>query len=717
MPDARHFENGDHHIAASRSLVDRTLRTLKHDDLFGVFGKDGDCLGRRGDPDGLYYKDTRYLSRLKTKVGGCSPLLLSSLVLDDNGALIVDQTNADLRDESGDIWLPRDSLFVGRTRFLHDATCYDRIVVRRFERSSGKVSLELAFAADFADLFEVRGERRARRGDIRSEADGRWARFVYEGLDRIERRTTLYFDPPPDLLTTGTARWDIDLEQQNSFTVTMKAACSRGAEAGDEPPPLPAAYRRVRESGQLWTRRLDIITSSSETFDAIVSRSASDIHMLLTQTSHGPYPYAGVPWFSTKFGRDGIITAMMMLWAAPEVAQGVLRFLAANQATGMDPATDAEPGKILHEMRDGEMAMLGEVPFGLYYGSIDATPLFVMLAGMYLERSGDLATIRDLWPSIEAALRWIDDSGDRDGDGFVEYFRQTDNGLANQGWKDSEDSIFHADGSLARGPIALCEVQAYVFAARRQAARMARALGDAARADELERKAETLRQQFEAQFWDEGLGTYVLALDGAKAPCRVLASNAGHALFAGIASPDRAHRVAALLMEQRFFNGWGIRTVAKGEARYNPMSYHNGSVWPHDNGLIALGLGRYGHKVAVARIIDGLVGAACYQELYRLPELFCGFPRRPRRGPSAYPVACSPQAWAAATPYALVEAAAGLAIDAAAGRVSLEEPLLPPMLSRLRLARLKAGASRFDVDIARVGDATSSQVTRRGAQA
>jgi glycogen debranching enzyme len=341
--------------------------------------------------------------------------------------------------------------------------------------------------------------------------------------------------------------------------------------------------------------------------------------------------------------------------------------------------------------------------------------LFVMLAGEYLTRSGDLDTIRRIWPNLKAALGWIDTYGDLDGDGFVEYARMTERGLANQGWKDSFDSIFHADGSAAEGPIALCEVQAYVFAAKRAAAMMAQALGEEATG--YGREAEAMRQRFEDRFWIEEMGCYALALDGRKEPCRVLSSNAGHALFAGIASAERAERLAALLTGKRFFSGWGIRTIAAGEARYNPMAYHNGSVWPHDNALIALGLARYGRKEEVLKIFQGLIEAAVYDEFRRLPELFCGFTRRRKRGPTAYPVACSPQAWAAAAPFALVAAATGLDLGHREGIVRLANPALPPFLDDLILRDVSVAQSRLDLSLSRSGDDVTTAVTRREGKA
>ena len=700
-----------YHIEATKSLVDRTLRTLKHDDMFGVFDKQGDC---RDGPDGLFHQDTRFLSRLSLQLGGMDPLLLGSVLLDDNGALVVDLANADFHGADGKVWLQRDSIHVGRTKFLCGTTCYERIAVRSFAPVGREIPLELGFDADFADLFEIRGDTRPRRGTLSvAVLDERTARFTYVGLDALTRTTTIHFDPTPSLLAERSARWDLDLDSFERASLVMKIVCTT-EETAAEPPHILSAYRTARKVRSGRVKERSGISSSNELFNTVVDRAASDIDMLLTNTEYGLYPYAGIPWYSTIFGRDGIITAMELLWVAPEIAKGVLETLSATQATEANEAADCEPGKIVHEMRGGEMARLGEVPFRRYYGSVDATPLFVMLAGEYLARSGDLDTIRAIWPHVKAALGWIDESGDLDGDGFVEYARMTERGLANQGWKDSFDSIFHADGSAAEGPIALCEVQAYVFAAKRAAAEMAEALGEDGGA--YKREAEAMRERFEECFWIEEMGSYALALDGKKRPCRVLASNAGHALFAGIASPERAARLAHLLTGKRFFSGWGVRTIAAGEARYNPMSYHNGSVWPHDNALIALGLARYGHKAEVLRIFKGLVDAAVYDEFSRFPELFCGFTRRRKRGPTAYPVACSPQAWAAAAPFALVAAATGLDLGHEEGMVRLANPALPAFLDDLVLSDVAVAGSRLDLRLVRStgGDVTTAVTKRQG---
>jgi glycogen debranching enzyme len=471
--------------------------------------------------------------------------------------------------------------------------------------------------------------------------------------------------------------------------------------------------REARRAQRMASARAATVATSNAVLDEVLRRSLADLRMLMTDTPHGPYPYAGIPWFSTAFGRDGLLTALQMLWIDPSMARGVLRFLAGTQATCSDPVADAQPGKILHEMRQGEMAELGEVPFRRYYGSVDSTPLFVLLAGAYLDRTGDLATLRALWPHVLAALDWMDRFGDRDGDGLIEYHRESPTGLINQGWKDAADAVFHASGALATGPIALCEVQGYAWQARLAAARIARALDDAETAAVEERRAERLRRRFEEAFWCEEIGTYALALDGAKRPCRVRTSNAGQVLFTGLATPERARSVAGQLLGRAMFSGWGIRTVASDEARYNPMSYHNGSIWPHDNALIALGFRRYGLVDEACRVFTGIFDAAAYMDLRRLPELFCGFRRRAGSGPTFYPVACAPQAWASAAPFALLQACIGIEFDPAAGVAWFRRPRLPHFLDEVRIRGLSLPQGRLDIVLRRYGADVSVNVLDR----
>jgi glycogen debranching enzyme len=692
----------------------RPRRSLKHDDTFIVLDSHGDIGASAGGPDGLFNADTRYLARLELVLDELQPLLLGSNLRDDNSALTVDLTNPDIY--RGDrIVLQKDMLHIVRTIFLWRGTAYQRIGLQNHGDRPASFDLTLLFDNDFADLFEVRGERRPRRGIGSSKLLGPAdVALEYHGLDGKSRVTALHFDPRPTRLAVNAATYHLDLAPRQVSSLFVAVSCNK-----------PASFKPARFLRGLLAHRREMrrstagatsIETSNNIFNEVLCQSMADLNMLMTDTPQGRYPYAGIPWYSTTFGRDGIITALQMLWIDPRIARGVLKRLAFYQAKTVDPLADAESGKILHEMRGGEMAALREVPFAQYYGSVDATPLFVLLAGLYVERTGDEETLAELWPSIEAALRWIDGAGDPDRDGFVEYRRASEQGLANQGWKDSYDAIFHADGRLAEGYIALAEVQGYVFAGKRLAARCAARLGKSEMARKLDAEAHRLAERFEEAFWCDELGTYALALDGAKEPCRVRTSNAGQLLFSGMVREDRARMVAADLMRSHFFTGWGIRTVASGEARYNPMSYHNGSIWPHDNALIALGFARYGLKHSVAHLFKALFDAATYMDLRRLPELFCGFRREKRRGPTLYPVACAPQAWASATPFTLLEAALGLEFDAQRGEIRLRNPRLPAFLNDVVLRDLQLGASSVDLRVRRHGDEVSLEVLRTRGQ-
>jgi len=671
-------------------------RTLKSADTFLVADPRGDCQAAAPSAEGLFHEDTRYLSRLALQIDGYRPLLLSSTVTEDNALFTADLTNPDIFAGS-DIRLARDTIHVLRSKVLGPGVLAEQLEVRNFGQEPLELELRLEFDADFADIFEVRGQTRVRRGQYLKETiAGDEVTLAYKGLDGLVRRCTLTFAGGCDEITRRGACRRLRLAPQASAVQSVIVTCWTGTER-----PQRRSFEEVREAAIGWSgghrARAAHVVGSNERFNDWVERSRADIDMLVTDTPSGPYPYAGIPWFSTAFGRDAIITALECLWLAPALARGVLGFLAATQATELDPKSDAEPGKILHETRKGEMALLGEVPFARYYGSVDSTPLFVVLAAAYHARTADADFLHRIWPNVVAALDWMRRYGDADGDGFLEYARKTEIGLVNQGWKDSNDSVFDETGRLADEPIALCEVQAYAYAAWDGAARLADALGLGPEATGYAAEARRLRTRFEETYWCEELGTYALALDGRKRPCRVRSSNAGHALFAGIAAPDRAARVAATLMSRAGFSGWGIRTIAEGEPRYNPMSYHNGSVWPHDNGLIALGFARYGLRAPLARLLAGLFDASQFMELHRLPELFCGFPRRKGEGPTSYPVACIPQAWSAATVFALLGASLGISFEPTAERVRLDRPLLPEFLDELRLEQLAVGSTRIDL--------------------
>jgi glycogen debranching enzyme len=689
---------------------------LKADDTFALVNRFGDLQRAGGNEQGLYHRGTRFLSRLELRIAQRRPLFLSSGMLDDNIVLAVDLSNPDLPLPNCDDLIPYGTLHVARSLLVRDGLYLQRLAITNHGAGALTVPLSLHFAADFVDIFEVRGTSRERHGELlaATTAPG-CAVLSYRGLDQITRRTRIELTPAPQSITGSDASFALQLESKQTTVLEIAIVCEVEQEGSREKPTFDTALTRAVARSRQRIEQECNVRSSNERFNAWLERSRSDLHMLTTDTRHGLYPYAGVPWFSTPFGRDGIWTALQALWLSPEYAAGVLRFLSATQSRTSDDANDAEPGKIVHELRDGEMAALREIPFGRYYGSIDSTPLYLMLAAQYHRATGDTALVQAIWPHLLEAVTWLERYGDSDGDGFIEYGRRSKDGLVQQGWKDSNDSVFHADGALAAGPIALCEVQGYAYAARLGMADLAVAQGEPELATRFRREASELRQRFDAAFWCESVGSYALALDGAKRPCEVRSSNAAHCLYTGIALPERAPALHAQLSGDDMFSGWGLRTLSSRERRYNPMSYHNGSIWPHDNAIAAEGLAAYGCREGSLAILTGLFGASEHVELSRLPELFCGFPRRSGQGPTLYPVACSPQAWAAGAVFMLLKAVLGMDIDAREQRVTFRCPLLPDFLSELWISNLRVGAASVDLRLQRYpGDVGITVLNKRG---
>ncbi|MGH8026257.1 MAG: amylo-alpha-1,6-glucosidase, partial [Pseudoxanthomonas sp.] len=508
------------------------------------------------------------------------------------------------------------------------------------------------------------------------------------------------FSSTPRFVEAGELQFPVELAPDAVHELYIEI----GATPGEAP-----TRQRYRTQASMARRRMRTrqrrggrIASSGPLFDQWMKKSRSDLALLTSELETGPYPYAGIPWFSTPFGRDAVITALQTLWLDPGLARGVLAFLAKHQAKEDSPFLDAAPGKILHETRKGEMSSLRELPFGLYYGGVDTTPLFVMLAGEYYKRTGDKAFIESLWPSLMAAIGWIERICDANPFGLLDYARASETGLSNQGWKDSGDSVFHADGSLAPGPIALVEVQGYAYAALRTMAEMSASLHDPDAGAAWQLRAQRLRDSVEALFWDDALGFYGLAIDGEGRLCRVRTSNPGHLLYTGLCQGERAYAVANQLLSPAFFTGWGVRTVARGEARYNPISYHNGSVWPHDNALCGSGIARVGVPGAASRLLRGAFEAAVHFDM-RMPELFCGFARTQGAPPVAYPVACLPQAWAAGSGLMLLQSCLGLQVDGLGGTVQVNRPELPPGIEDVTIGDLQMGGRRFDLTFRKLG--------------
>jgi glycogen debranching enzyme len=672
------------------------LYALKAGSQFLVADERGDVAGLG---DGLFRDDTRVLSRLRLTVGGAAPALLSSGLSHDNVYFRAHLTNRPLPMLGGSV-TPEGIIHIERWRFLEGARLYERLVLTNYGHDAVPVPLAIEFAADFADIFEVRGHVRAARGRPQPARAGDDAvALACEGLDDVLRTTVLAFAPRPARLSAGRAEFALEL--------AAGERCELHIEAGPDADAAPSAerFRHAAARARLAMRRKRLrgarVAAPAGPFRAWLDKARADIALLTTELDSGPYPFAGIPWFSTPFGRDGILTALELLWLDPSLARGVLRFLAATQARSTVPEQDAEPGKILHETRRGEMAALGEVPFGRYYGGVDSTPLFLVLAGAYARRTADDALIDALWPNLVAALDWIDRRCARNGLGLLDYERARETGLRNQGWKDSEDSVFHADGGMPDGPVALVEVQGYVYAAQLAMAGLAERRGERELASRCRREAERIRATVEARYWMPDAGYYAIAVDGGGEPCRVLASNAGHLLYARLPDAGRARDVAACLLSARFDDGWGVRTLAYGEPRFNPMSYHNGSVWPHDTAVCAAGIAAYGDRRAAARLLGELFDAATGFGR-RLPELFCGFARRSGEPPVGYPVACLPQAWSSGAAFMALQACLGIDVDARSRTVHVERPALPAAAERIVVRDLDVAGARLTLAFERV---------------
>lgn len=701
-----------------------SAQVLKHLDMFLVSDAFGDIhLDSRGM--GLYDGDTRILSCSVLRIAGERPVVLHS---DPGGSWrgVVQATNPEFRKDPGDKMggdqrILRQTISIARERTVAEAY-RERLDIENHGPITFDCNVELEFDADFADIFEVRGYARPARGEllpIEATADGGLV-FGYLGLDGVTVRTHIAFDPAPSLEAARDdqggsviARWTSQLNsgkrRQISWTVDATREPAQTVRSLD-PEALDPAHAHAS-----WLTGNVLVETDDELINQVIRRSMDDLCLLESTDSVGDrFVAAGVPWFTTLFGRDSLITSLQTIAFAPRVAIQTLEILAKRQATAVDDWRDAEPGKILHELRTGEMSRTGELPFAPYYGSIDSTPLWLILLGETHDWTGDGALVDRLWPNALAALDWIDQWGDRDGDGFVEYERRAETGLRNQGWKDSTDAIRWLDGSLAETPIALAEVQGYVFDAKVRMARLARRRGEVDLADRLDREALALQRRFAEQFRLPD-GSIAMALDGAKRAVDAIGSNAGHALWSGIVETEHADGAAAALRSSAMVSGWGLRTFAAGQSGYNPIGYHTGSVWPHDTAIAAAGLRRYGFDDAADTLSSGLLAAAQQFPAFRLPELFCGFDRAATGFPIAYPVACSPQAWAAGAVLMLIRTMLGLQADAPNRRLTLDRPILPAGLTKVVVRGLQVGDLSCDLLLHRWRGLTSAEVLRKDA--
>jgi glycogen debranching enzyme len=699
-----------YYILASEVAADLPKLVLKHDDAFLVANRRGDFPNLPHTEFGFYVDGTRFLRRLEVKLHGHRPLVLNAGVSEDAAQAAIDLTNPDVA-LGPQVLLPGRSLRIARRLTVRGGQLYQLLVVEAFNREPLDISLTLHFAADFVDVFEVRGHPREHRGQgLPPEVERASVRLGYRGLDGVTRTTALAFDPPPDRLDEASVEYRLTVAPGKSVELT--AVVSAGVAPAGPPPALSygEALRRRREV----TAHLDgaEVRSNHDLFDVWVQRSRRDLHLLLTETEDGFVPYAGIPWYVAAFGRDALITALQVLPFEPAIAAGTLRFLARHVGRIDDAFTDQEPGKIIHELRRGEMAACREIPFIPYYGSVDAAPLFLVLLAEYWKWTADVGLVRALWPTAERVLQWMQQAADATG-GYLTYVRRSPRGLINQGWKDSHDAIMHASGHLAEPPIALAEVQGYQYAALVAAADLAEALGVPERGPRLRERARRLRDRFEADFWLPDEAYYALALDRERQPCRVIASNAGHLLWTRVISDSRAHIVARRLMADDMFTGWGVRTLASGERLYNPMSYHNGSVWPHDTAIAAVGMRRYGLSDPFITLATGLFEGVLQFENMRMPELFCGFSRVDGYGPTQYPVACSPQAWAAGVVYMLIASMLGLTPDAADNQLTLNRPRLPPWLAWIEIRGLQLRTSRITLRASQGQDGAAIEMLSR----
>ncbi len=684
-------------VESEDATMPYNLLALKHMDTFMVANSLGDIIGKG---DGVFRNDTRVLSEYRLFMGGKPLSLLSGALSQDDVFLNSHITNRPLP-PLGDSSIPEGIIHLDRSRFLWQERMYERLQLVNYGEREVSAPLELHFGADFKDIFEVRGITRNRRGQALPPVTKEdHVLLGYHGLDNTERYSAISFSESPVKLTDRVAEFRFTLPRNTCVELYVEIAPTYDAAPTRERFRLAAAHAR----SSMRNRRHGggVFKSSENIFNSWLEKSRSDLALLTTERETGPYPYAGIPWFSTPFGRDAVITAMQMLWFDPRIARGVLAFLAQNQAQETSSFRDAAPGKIMHETRKGEMSVLNEVPFGLYYGGVDTTPLFVMLAGAYVERTADMECANEIWPALEAAMGWIENAGESD-DGFLSYASGEVSGLRNQGWKDSEDSVFHADGEFPKGPISLVEVQGYKYAALKAMGQLSARRGDTVAAEHWQERAETIRAAVERRFWMEDKGFYALALDGDGNPCNVRASNAGHLLFVGLPGPERAQKVSQQLLSSCFDSGWGIRTLATDEIRYNPMSYHNGSVWPHDTAICAAGIARYGYREGAAKILSELFGAAVHFGM-RLPELFCGFQRLASERPIAYPVACLPQAWSSGSVFMTLQACLGVTIDGWRKEIHIEHPQLPPGINNIVFRRLQVGDAKVNLVFQRVRD-------------
>jgi glycogen debranching enzyme len=664
-----------------------------------------------GAPDvGFFHDDTRFLSRLELRVDGYRTVVLSSSTEQTIASQIELTTGKSTTRDTYEI--PENTVHIRREQLLASDTLYDNFSFENFNFQELEIAVEVAYEADFMDVFQVRGVARQPLGHYYQPVIRRDSIvFHYCGLDHIARETVIHFSPEPERVEGTTARWKLRLPPFKRFQ--LNTTISPHVEHRRSRAVRPDFHQQLqmrRDAFAEWSSRSTSFSSSNSIFNEMISTCKGDFHALQIPEAKEHVVAAGIPWFATMFGRDSIIASYQSLLLNPQLAAETLRVLAKLQGKEKSDWRDEEPGKILHEYREGEMTRAGEMPFGPYYGSVDATPLWLILLSETFNWTAGEQMVKDLLPHAYRALEWIDSYGDLDGDGFIEYQRRSSKGLVNQGWKDSWDAIMHRDGEVAKAPIALCEVQGYVYEAKYRMASLMRSFGDTKTADKLKKEAADMAKRFEKAFWMPKFGFYAMALDREKRQTQVISSNPGHLLFTRMLPLERAKAVTQRFMHEDMYSGWGWRTMSREERVFNPLSYHRGSVWPHDNSIIAHGMALYEFREPANQIFASLFEAALNFRNYRLPELFCGIQRREQDDPVQYPVSCSPQAWASGAVFLLLLSGLGIRPSAPRKELNIVNPMLPPFLDQLSIRNLRIGGSRVGLDFTRRGDRTFCNV-------
>jgi glycogen debranching enzyme len=713
----------DYHRLKEKAAVTGDSVLLKQNGMFAIADARGDIKAGNQEGFGLYRSDCRFLSAYELKLNAETPILLSHSV-DKAYVATFQLVNPTIDD--GERVIPRQTLSLRRTRFLQKGF-HERIGIKNCSGGPVEVVLQFHFDADFRDIFEVRGYyRRSRRGEREPvEATETGFLFSYRGQDGVRRATEIVLHPTPELHENGHATIRAHLEPHgdpHGRDVLIAVVDILPLLGGERPEPdqsFDASLAGLKRAYDRWNRSSTRFSTSNEVLDqTLLWRNLEDLRVLCDEQPGGLLPTAGIPWYAVPFGRDAIITSIQSMALNPDLAEGSLRYLARHQGTRLDSFQEEEPGKIFHEIRFGELANLHKIPHTPYYGTIDATPLFCALLVDLIDWTGDLDLFSELWDNARRALEWMNTYGDLDADGLIEYgdrgHRAPGVRLKNRGWKDSDESLLYDDGEVPEVPIALVEVQGYVYQAKVGLARILRHRGQTEMAERLEREAERVRATFERCFWMEGEGFYAQALDGRKRQVSAITSNPGHCLWSGLISRDRAGLVVKRLMADDMFSGWGIRTLSNRSCHYNPMSYHNGSVWPHDNSIIAAGMRRYGFREEAERVARSVIEACMRFPDDRIPELYCGFGRDLifGAGPAQYLVSCSPQAWGAGALFHFIRTLAGVEADMLEHRLRID-PLETHLFGTLRVEGMRVGDGTLDFTVHYQDGRPKVQVDRR----